>query len=961
MKKPAFLLGLLSLTLPLAALAAAPAVPKTAPVTASVAKKTLPNGLTVLVWPRSTAPVVTTQLWYRVGSKDELPGATGLAHFLEHLLFKGTRKLKKGEVDRLTYQNGGTNNAFTFNDYTAYEFNFPKANWKVALTIEAERMRNATFDKAEFEAEREVVMEERRGQQDDPASRFGEQLNTLIFTAHPYRNPVIGWMEDLKRVTRDEVYAFYQKYYVPANATLVVTGDVTPQEAFTAVESAFAAVPKLPAPQRRGVVEPERVEGARHLRSYLDTQVPRLSIGFQIPKHGHPDLYPLWILDYILTEGNLSRLHRRLVDQDATAAEVSSYLGSFREGGELVLDANAKEGITPERLEPAVWDELNRLATEPVSAEELERARNQFYSQWVHGLETANELANVLGEAHSVGSYQQLDQVVPSMLKVTAADVQRVVRTYLARARSVTGYLYPRAAKEGKESKESKDSREGSGPLLTSTLPHLHTSTRTFQPTSTLPHFHTSTPAHPHTHTPTRPRTAARGPLARTSQRPTPNAQRPTTAIPFKTLSPVEKTLPNGLKLVLLENHDLPSVTFSARVDTGSYFDPAGKPGVANFVARMLDQGTRSRSYEQIQGALEQVGASFSAAARKETSSAHLQTLSRYAYDLLPLYAELITAPAFPEERLDLERSKLLTELRESADDAEYVARLAFNQAIYEGHPGAQPLLGTPESVRGLTAADLAAFHRQHFQPGHTVLAVVGDFSTAEMLEKLTTAFSGWQASSEQEAKLPEPRRQTDVRTRRITMPGKTQTQVLLGHLGIPRSNPDYTTLRVLDTVLGEGVGGGFTARIPYQLRDVQGLAYSVGSSITSTATYYPGVFIAAMGTAPEKEQAAVTGLLKEIARVRASGITEAELREAVSYLVNSYVFDFQTHEQLASYLLAVERYNLGYNYRRRFVEDVRKVSRADVLRVARQYLDPDHYTLVVVAPEGSPVPAPKE
>lgn len=906
----ALVLALAAITLPPAAVSA-PGKPssETALSIGTVVERTLPNGLTVLVWPRRTAPVVTTQIWYRVGSRDELPGATGLAHFLEHLLFKGTRKYKKGEIDRLTYRNGGTNNAFTFNDYTAYEFNFPKSTWKTALEIEAERMRNCVFDNAEFEAEREVVMEERRGEQDDPASRFGEQLSTVLWLAHPYRNPVVGWMEDLKRVTRDEVYAFYRRYYVPANATLVITGDVTPEEAVAAAREAFAGLPKLPAPPRRVVPEPERVDGARHLRAYLPTQVPRLSLAFQAPKDGTPDFYALWIMTYVLAEGNLSRLHRRLVDRDQLATEVDGYVGGYREAGEMGFNAVPREGVPLERLEGVIWDELGRIASEPVTERELERARNQFYSRWVHGLETANEMATVLGEASAVTHWRNVGKVAPAILGVTAADVRRVARTYARRERAVIGYLYPRPPEA--ERRPARGSR---------------------------------------------PSPAFRGPLARRACRAA-GARGAAAASPtFPPLKPLEKVLPNGLRLVLLENHDLPSVTLSARVDAGSYRDPDGKTGLASFAARMLDQGTASRTYEDIQADLEQVGASFSASARKETTSVDLVALSRHAPDLLPLFTELLTRPSFPADRLELERTRILTALKDEEDDAETVARKAFFQLVFQAHPGSRPISGTPGDVRRITRDDLLRFHARFFRPEATTLVAVGDFSAPEMLARLADAFSGWEKGAEPPAPLPQIRKQAEVRTRRITM-DKTQTQIFLGHLGIRRDNPDYTALRVLDTILGEGVGGGFTARIPYQLRDVQGLAYSVGSSITGSAAREPGVFVAAMGVAPGKEKAAVSGLLKEIARIRSQPVTPEELKEAKDYLVNSYVFDFQSQGQLASYLQITQYYGLGYNHRQGFTQAVRKITAADVQRVARQYLDPDHYTLVVVGPEETKAP----
>lgn len=925
MKLAGSLLFLLGVSFPLA-VAAAGTEKTPPPITAGVVKQTLPNGLRVLVLPRHTAPVVTTMMWYRVGSKDELPGATGLAHFLEHLMFKGTQKLKKGEVDRITYQNGGNNNAFTYNDYTAYEFNFPKQTWKVALSIEADRMRNCSFNAKEFDAERQVVMEERRIGEDEPSQQFSEQLNAISFVAHPYRNPVIGWMADLKRVSRDEVYAFYQKYYRPSNATLVITGDVTPEEALATAREAFKSVPALPAPQRRAVVEPPPAEGTRRLTMSLPTQVARFAATFHVPTRSNPDVYALHVLQYALTEGKLSRLYQRLVDQDQLAADVDSGLGIYQQAGECSIYANARDGVSLDRIEKAIWEETRRLGAEPLSAAELERAKNQFYADWVHGLDTANSLATVIGEADALGGYEYLNTLLARVQAVTAADVQRVARTYLREDRAVVGDLLPQVKGAG-----SQEAGVGE--------------TQAFR-YSGVQGFRGSRPAGAALRTLGVGRWAFGTPgCARAAQ---PGAA---VAGSFAPLHPTEKVLPNGMRLVLLEKHDLPTVTFSARVNAGSYQDPEGSAGLAEMVARMLEEGTQTRTHAEISAALEQVGATFAAAASRETSTATLQTLSRYTGDLLPLYAELLASPSFPSDRLEQERSRALVELKEEEDDAATVARKAFNRLVYGGHPASRPTSGTEETVRAFTPEALARFHQQYYRPDAVTLVAVGDFRIAELLPRLTEVFGAWKAtSSAEKPSLPAVTRQQEVRTERLSM-DKAQTQIVLGHLGVTRNSPDYLALKVMDTILGEGVGGGFTARIPYQLRDVQGLAYGVGSSITRSAAREPGVFVAALGTEPKNEQKAVAALLAEIRKIRSAPVTETELREAESYLANSYVFGFQTNAQLAGYLDAVQYFGLGYNYRREFVERVRKITQADVLRVAQKYLDPQHYTLVIVAP----------
>jgi len=878
-----------------------------------VVKATLPNGLRVLVRPRHTAPVVTTMMWYRVGSRDELPGATGLAHFLEHLMFKGTKKLAKGAVDRITYQNGGSNNAFTFNDYTGYEFNLPRDRWKVALEIEADRMRNCTFDAKEFEAERQVVMEERRGGQDDPEQNFGEQLNAMAFLAHPYRNPVIGWMEDLKRVTRDEVYAFYLKYYVPANATLVIAGDVPAPEALAAARAAFAGVPKLPAPANRSVQEPPQA-ASRRLRMTLPTQVPRLQILFPIPNRKSQDTYALHLLEYALGEGKLSRLYRRLVEGDRTAADAGADIGVYRDLGVFAVSANAKPGVVPDQLEQAVWQELERLGRRPLEARELERAKNQFYADWVRAIDTANDLASVLGEADALGGYEYLTTLLAHVQAVTAEGVQAAAAKYLTRERSSVGHLHPKA--EGGRMKDEASLQPG--------LP------RTAGRSGASPHPSSLIP-HPS------------------------KAQRPA---PFKPLTPTEKILPNGMRLILLENHDLPTVTLSTRVDAGSFNETDAQSGLANLVGRMLEEGTRTRSHRAISEALEQVGASLEAAPGRPSTYLSLTALTQHVDDLLPLYAEMIRAPSCPQDRMELERDRVFVEIKEAADNARTVARNAFNELVYGRHPAHRPVIGTEATVRRIRQNDLEAYHNRWYRPDNTTLVAVGDFRAAELLGRLEAAFADWpRREGAPTATLPEVIRQPEKRERRVTM-DKSQTQIMLGHLGVRRTNPDYFALRVLDAILGEGVGGGFTARIPYQLRDVQGLAYTVGSSITSTAGKEPGVFIASLGTEPGKEQAAIQALLKEIRRIRTSPVTDSELREGRDYLADSYVFAFQTNAQLADYLHTVQYYGLGYNYRQRFPAEIRRVTRADVLRAAQKYLDPERYSLVVVAPTAEPKPS---
>ena len=864
-------------------------------------ERTLPNGLRVLVHSRPQSQTVTTELWYRVGSRHERPGATGLAHFLEHLLFKGTRRLRKGEIDRLTYRNGGSNNAYTGNDFTTYVFNFPRRSWETALSVEADRMRNTRFDPREFEAERKVVMEERRQSEDDPEQRLSEELTAISLQNHPYRNPVVGWMDDLKRVTMMDVREFYLKHYVPANATLVIIGGVTPEEAFRAAERAFRGVPKLPRPTDRSVIEPPQLS-SRRVELSAEAQSARLQWQFRLPPRNHPDTLATELATWVLARGKLSRLHRRLVTGDRSAGEVDGWLYTLHDFSLAGFNLSAAENGEPARIETAFWEEVRRLAVDGPTPSELQRARNAYLTQWIGRLERNEDIADVYGEADGLGGRTYLDTLSTRLRRVDSAAVRRVVGAYFAANRASTGLLVPRT-------------RSGS--------PHTGLS-----------------------------RTPARV-FCRTNRG---EALRPgAVSGGFAPLHPLEQRLSNGVRVILLEERSLPRIQIHLRFASGSAHDPAELPGLSGLTARLLEEGAGARSHQEISESLEGAGAASGVAVGRTQTDLTLKLLSPSAPNLLPLFADLATSPRFSSDRLEIARDRQLASLRDAADDPGTVARDLFYDTVYQGHPFSRPPLGTETGLKAATIDDVAAQYRRCYRPDRATLVVVGDFSARQLLPELTRLFGGWQPIGESAAPLPpKPQRQNDNRLRTQTI-DKSQTQIYLGHLGIRRSNPDFATLKVLDAILGEGVAGGFTARIPYQLRDVEGLAYRVGSSITRSADLTDGVFLATIGTEPANATRATAGLLREIRKIRSAPVTESELSEAIRYLSDTYLFQFETAEQIAAYLHEVARHGLGWDYRREFPRKLSRVTRQAVLSAAKQYLNPERVTRVVVGPDSAP------
>jgi zinc protease len=431
------LLGALVALLPISsARAAAPA---------DVAELTLDNGLQLLVLEDHRSPVVSVQLWYRVGSRNELPGATGLAHFLEHMMFKGTPSHGKGEFARLVEQNGGQDNAFTTQDVTSYFVDIAADKADMVLGLEADRMRHLLLAPKEIDSERQVVMEERRTRtEDDPDGLLSEAMNSLAFRAHPYRWPIIGWMEDIKRINPPELRAFYDLYYEPNNALLVVVGDVKASEVAERVRQAFGPIPRGAAPPAVTAVEPRPLGERRVLIKKAGAELPIVDIAWVVPNYESPDAPVFELMSTILSEGRASRLYRRLVYERRLALGAGGDYSYFSHDPNLFsVYATPLPGQTPETLEQALLAELEQLKQELVPGEELERAKNQIEASFVWSQDSVHSRASVLARFQLIGSWRKLAEFVPRIRAVTAADIQRVARAYFGADGKTVGTLLP--------------------------------------------------------------------------------------------------------------------------------------------------------------------------------------------------------------------------------------------------------------------------------------------------------------------------------------------------------------------------------------------------------------------------------------------------------------------------------------------------------------------------------------
>jgi zinc protease len=414
-----------------------------------VATKTLKNGMKVLVQTDHSIPNVALYIFYRIGSRNEHPGTTGLSHFFEHMMFNGAKKFGPGELDKAMEANGAANNAYTNENTTVYQDWFPRSALKLIFDIEADRIQYLSFDPKRVESERGVVASERRTEVD--ASNSGildEQLQATAFVAHPYQWPVVGWMSDIEHWTMDDLKHHFEMGYAPNNATMVVVGDVTPEEIFQLCEKYIEPIPQHAPPPKVTTVEPEQT-GERRLVVRKAAELPLLQIAYHVPQTNSPDFYALNILRTVLVQGESSRMYQRLIDKDQIALDVGITLSPAFDPTILKMSIQPKQGVDPQKCEAAVYQELDRVKKGSIGDQELEKAKNIRLVEFYQQMRTINGRANTIGTYEVFfGDYHKLFDAAKNYSAVTKEDVQRVAQKYFGANNRTVATLIPDNAQQ---------------------------------------------------------------------------------------------------------------------------------------------------------------------------------------------------------------------------------------------------------------------------------------------------------------------------------------------------------------------------------------------------------------------------------------------------------------------------------------------------------------------------------
>lgn len=885
---------------------------------AGLRAETLPNGLRVYLLPVKSSPVVTTMVAYRVGSADEEKDQTGLSHYLEHLMFKGTDRLMPGDVDRATQRNGGHNNAYTSEDMTVYHFDFAADRWEIALQIEADRMRNVRIDaRHEFEQEKGAVISELAKGEDSPWGLEYKLILPLLFPKDsPYSHPVIGEEVHVRAATAEIIKRHYDKWYHPNNASLIVVGGFDPDQALAKIKTLFGPIPAGELPARKPPTFYKERNGPVRKEFPSKFDVPRVILGFNTVPVGNPDDPALDLVQNILADGKTARLYKRLVEGEQVASEVSAGNNTGRYPGWFSVSAELLKGKDRKKTEEILLAELERLANEPVSDEELSRARRKILAGFVFSRESVHSLADSIARASTYPCGEDVAKYYGDYLarleKVTKADLQRVAKAYLTRKQATVVWSVPKDdEKKGAAPADRRIPKAGEGALRR-------------QPP--LSHRAVAAPA-----------------VGGSNAFSLKNARR--------------VVLPNGLTLITLEDHRLPIVVSRVVVRDVTLREDPSQAGIATLVGGLLEEGTDRHTGQEIAALIEDTGGSMSLS----SSGGALKVLTPDTDLGLGLLFECLSRPTFPADALERQRDQQLSAIDDAETQPSTKARLLFNALVYGKHPFGRSTLGEKAIVQKLTAADCRAFYQRAFAPNFSIVVVVGDFKSDEMVKKVEALTKGWKKSDDKKPEPPAPPKVTRVTERIVSDPSAAQVHVYIGQLGVTRQNPDYYKLLVMDNVLG--TGPGFTDRLSANLRDRQGLAYTVTATICTTAGNEPGTFTGYIGTFPDKFIWVRDGFLKELNKIRDEPPTKQEVEDAKKFLLGSLPFRFTTLSSVASELVTAERYELGFDFLEKYQKEVGAVSVEDVQAVAKKYLNPGTLTIVAVGPidkEGKPLPRKK-
>ncbi|MCU0459013.1 MAG: insulinase family protein [Bacteroidales bacterium] len=882
----------------------------------SYEKYVMPNGLQVILHQDHSDPVISYAIMYHVGSSREVPGRTGFAHLFEHLLFTGSENVPTGAFDRILEAAGGSNNGFTSRDVTTYFDVFPKNALEKVLWLESDRMGffiNSVTQRS-LAIQQNVVQNEKRQYQDNSPYGFTDYVisKNLYPEDHPYNWEVIGEMEDLRNASLDDVRKYYDTFYGPNNATLVIGGDFDADTVKALLDKYFGEIKAHGEVAARAAMNVTLDTEKRLFHEDNFANVPELTMVWPVAENYSVDSYPLMFLASLLSEGKKAPMYKVLVKEKQLTPNVSVY-GNLQElAGEFTLSVTANAGKSLREIEEAVREGFERFETEGFTERDVERIKAMMERSFYQ------ELNSVLNKSIQLAYYNTylndpgyIVKDIEKIKAVTPADIMRVYEKYIKGRPGVVTSFVPKGmtgmmAENSVKAAVSEEDITKASQVAIDDIPAG---------------------------------TVEKTPSAIDRSVEPPSGPEPGVKVP----EVWRATLANGMEVMGIRNSELPLVSMNLVISGGALLDRVGLPGVASMVAAVLPQGTRNKTPEELEEEIKLLGSVISMRAGFEEITINASSLSRNFDKTVALLKEILLEPRWDSTEFAMAQTRTRNRLLQAEARPASVASGKFYRLVYgPDNILGYDLAGTKESVDRITPEDLMAFYEKNFSPSVSKILVAGNVTKEEVLEALKPLEAEWMAKEVEIKGFQAPAIPDKSQVFFVDIPGSRQSVFYCGYPALTRDNPDY----VKADFANYRMGGAFTSILNQILREEKGFTYGASSSfreMKNTAPFVISTMVRSDATRETME--IITGELRKYRE----GISEDELQFIKNCMIRSNALRFETNEALTSMLSYIGKYGFSDDWVRKEEDVIRNMTVEDHKAVTQKYFDPDRMYYVVV------------
>jgi zinc protease len=906
---------LLSLLLVLAFLLPCKSKDKAAAFSIKVEKYTLENGLTVVLHEDKSDPIASVAVYYHVGSSRETEGKTGFAHLFEHMMFQRSENVGEDQLFKNIQEAGGTLNGSTNQDRTNYYEVVPKNALEMALWMESDRMGylENTVTKASLVNQQNVVQNEKRQSYDNAPYGFNQGLilKSLYPKGHPYSWTVIGEMEDLTNATVDDVKAFHRKFYSPNNAYLVIAGDFDKAEVKKWVEKYFGEIPKGEPVDKRKPINVTLSETKKLYHEDNFAKAPMLTMVFPTVERFSKDSYALNFLGELLAGTKKSPLHTVLVKDKKLTSRVMARNGSQELAGSFTISVTANPGVNLTEVENAIFEGFAKFEKDGFSDEDLERIKASYETSFVSRFSSVQGKAFTLAEyTMNTGDPQYYEKDLAGFMNVTAADIKSVYEKYIKGKYYIETNFVPK------------------GQAILAVKDAVNAGIQEEDPSKAAEVKTAAVEKEPIIKTPTKIDRSVMPPIG-------PN---PEVTIP----KPWTGSLSNGMKLMGIKQSELPMVQYSITIEGGRLFDSVEKAGLAGLVASMMNEGTKTKTPEELELAIGLLGASIYFSSGDENISVNVSTLEKNFEKTLALVEEMLLEPRWDEEQFVLAKSRVINNLKRNAANPDYLAQTKLNKLIFGDNILAIDASGTEETVSAITIADLKDYYNKYFSPSISTFLVAGDVDKSRVEKALVNLNKNWKAKkvTVPSFTLPAPPAKSQIYF--VDVPGAKQSVISIGAPGLPRTNPDFYAA----TVANYKLGGSFNGNFNLILREEKGFTYGARSSFSGGKS--SGSFVASSKVRTNSTLESVTIFKTEMEKYRQE-IPQEYVDFTKSALMKGNALRFETLGDLIGMIRNISTYNLPFDYVKKEEAFLKELSTEKLREYANKYIDPAKMYYLVV------------